>query len=273
MLFKNKRSNIIIGLVTLWILYFVYFLALKDHINYTKEISIITTIFDPILDLAIAVFSILICLKTNNNFVKIIFALLFVAFVFDATSDLLYNYDMYILQLQYTEVNIITGSLYNIPYLITLILEFAMLSLLLNYLYKKNGQIQLKSNLLSYIPFYVLLITVILTILFEYKNLAIQAKQAPILLYDFFQFMFYITNITLLLLCAPIIRNKNIFLIVCGYIIYFAASIGIYFDIIPSPLGTKNILELVWTLGNFFIAYGMYDYHKNLNKISEDTLL
>lgn len=270
---SSKRLIIITSVVLLWALYTTFVLVLQSNQNYRIQVGLFATFFEVFIDIVVVFFAGLIWQEAKDGLVKNIFMLLTFAFIFDAISNLFYNYDIHVLQLSYVNTSFLVSSLYNAPYLITLILEFSLFSLLFNHLYKTHPQVKIKTKLLSWIPVYIFLITLIVSVFFKCKILQVQLQQAPHLLYDFAQFIFYVANIVLILLCSSLIKNKNVFLIICGYIISFCSSVAIYFDFVFMPLGTRNILELGWVLGSLLIAYGVYDYYKNLDFISQDNLL
>lgn len=257
----QNRTSTIVMLILIWVAYSVSAIFFQNIPSTKNQVGIFITACETLLDFAIASYALWIWHHTEDKF-KTIFMLFAFAFLFDAISSAFYNYDMYVLHLNYVTVSFFVSSLYNAPYVITLLLDFIAWTLVLRNI--KNPQIQIKSKLFNYIPIYLIITTFLLVTLWQHDSIKHHVAFAPHLMYDYVQFIFYVTNIVLVLLCSALTQNKSIFLFACGYIISLGTSIGVDLGITAAPLDTKNVLEFGWILGMLFILYGFYEYSRDV---------
>jgi len=225
------------------------------------DAGILITSVESLLDIIIAVYAILICNNTTDK-IKLVFLLFACSFLCDCISSAFYNFDMYVLQLNYLKISFFSSSMYHIPYLGALLLDFCAWTIILRNI--KTHKIQIKPKILQYFPLCLVSTLFVLITLWQYTPIKQHILFAPSLIYDYIQFIFYATNIILVFLCAVMTKNTGIFIIACGYMISLATSLGIDFGMTARPFNDKNILEFGLVLGTIFMLYGIYEYKKTL---------
>lgn len=244
-------------ILTAWILYTAFYVALKHSESLKIYSGIFSLFFESGLNLVVAGYAFWLWKNSADAFRRV-FGFFTISFLQVTLAMVLYHliFNVLFLKVSYFEVNGLSILAQHISYITCMIFEFlAWLSIIL-LIKNKPRRFWLYVSLL----FLVAIMLAIFSFSGQWK--LAQFATSKMMLTKTIIVLFHITIFILAAVALVLSKSKSVGYLALGYLLILGADLILDFGVFSQALGVGSIFETVWFLGELFVVWAFINFKR-----------